>query len=135
MSPSHMKKECFDNNTWETRDPEDARAGESTVREVSEDGECEYVNRSEATEDTDGKMMKVTWMRVNTGSVVAPEVRCWLVAQELGFGERSGVLFAGTYRVLVTNLIHAVVREWPHGHDDPRRDVCLPLRAHAKEGA
>lgn len=32
--------------------------------------------------------MKVTWACVNKGSVEHPEVRCRLIAQESGFGER-----------------------------------------------
>ena len=55
-------------------------------------GVYEYVSRAQAETDDSGKFVKVKWVRVKKGEAV----RCRLVAQELGYGERLDELFAGT---------------------------------------
>merc|ERR1711946_14364 len=55
-------------------------------------GVYDYVDRKTALEDEDGKFVKVKWVRTKKGG----GVRCRLVAQELGYGERLDELFAGT---------------------------------------
>ena len=57
--------------------------------------------------------MKVKWVRVNKGSKEAPKVRCRLVAQELGYGERVEELFAGTPSLSAVRLVihHSVARD------------------------
>ena len=49
--------------------------------------------------------MKVKWVRVNKGSKDEPIVRCRLVAQELGYGERIDELFAGTPSMSSVRLV------------------------------
>jgi hypothetical protein len=39
------------------------------------------------TEATQGKIVKIKWVRTNKGTKTAPEVRCKLVAMEFGFNE------------------------------------------------
>ena len=55
-------------------------------------GVYEYASREQAENDEEGKFVKVKWVRVKKGE----GVRCRLVAQELGYGERLDELFAGT---------------------------------------
>ena len=69
-------------------------------------GIYEYVNREQAENDNTGKFVKVKWVRVKKGE----GVRCRLVAQELGYGERLDELFAGTPSLgsVRTALTHAM---------------------------
>ena len=55
-------------------------------------GVYEYIDRKTAEKDEEGKFVKVKWVRTKKGG----GVRCRLVAQELGYGERLDELFAGT---------------------------------------
>lgn len=52
-----------------------------------------------------GKIVKVKWARMNDASGDHPEVRCRLVAQELGHGERLDELFAGTPSPTIVELL------------------------------
>lgn len=45
--------------------------------------------RREATEDPEGKIVKVKWARANKGIAQHLETRCWAAAQEPGFEERD----------------------------------------------
>lgn len=47
-------------------------------------GAYEYVTWEEAHENVQGKIVEVTWVRINKGTEDQPEVRCRDVAQELG---------------------------------------------------
>lgn len=60
-------------------------------------GVYEYVSRSEAMQDFTGKTVKAKLARVSKGSEKHPEVRCRLVAQELGCGERLDELALRRY--------------------------------------
>ena len=69
----------------------------------------EYVERYVAMSDTDGKFVKVKWVRTNKGIAFEQEVRCRLVAQELWYGQRMDELFAGTPFLMAVKvpLVHA----------------------------
>ena len=83
----------FDENTWEELDPKQVLKGEREEYErFCKMGVYEYVSRTQAENDDSGKFVKVKWVRVKKGE----GVRCRLVAQELGYGERLDELFAGT---------------------------------------
>ena len=83
----------FDENTWEELDPKLVAKGEQDEYErFCKMGVYEYASREEAENDTMGKFVKVKWVRTKKGE----GVRCRLVAQELGYGERLDELFAGT---------------------------------------
>ena len=83
----------FDENTWEELDPKQVAKGEKDEYErFCKMGVYEYVHREEAEQDETGKFVKVKWVRTMKGG----GVRCRLVAQELGYGERLDELFAGT---------------------------------------
>ena len=83
----------YDENSWEELDPKQVLKGEQEEYErFCKMGVYEYVNRAEAENDDNGKFVKVKWVRVKKGE----GVRCRLVAQELGYGERLDELFAGT---------------------------------------
>lgn len=55
--------------------------------------------------DPEGKVVKVKWVRINTGMQEHPDVRCRLVAHELGYGERLDELFAGTPSLMVVRML------------------------------
>ena len=59
--------------------------------------------------DTEGKFVKVKWVRTNKGTPLEPDVRCRLVAQELGYGQRMDEMFAGTPSLMMVKmaLVHA----------------------------
>ena len=83
----------FDENTWEELDPKLVAKGEQEEYErFCKMGVYEYASREEAENDSMGKFVKVKWVRTKKGE----GVRCRLVAQELGYGERLDELFAGT---------------------------------------
>ena len=83
----------FDENTWEELDPKQVAKGEQDEYErFCKMGVYAYASREEAENDTMGKFVKVKWVRTKKGG----GVRCRLVAQELGYGERLDELFAGT---------------------------------------
>ena len=90
-----MATDCsyYDENSWEELDPKQVWKGEQEEYErFCKMGVYEYVSRAEAENDDTGKFVKVKWVRVKKGE----GVRCRLVAQELGYGERLDELFAGT---------------------------------------
>ena len=83
----------FDENTWEELDPVLVHKGERDEYErFCKMGVYEYCSRRVAEHDAEGKFVKVKWVRTKKGG----GVRCRLVAQELGYGERLDELFAGT---------------------------------------
>ena len=101
----------YDENTWEELDPKLVAKGEQDEYErFCKMGVYEYASRAEAENDTMGKFVKVKWVRTKKGE----GVRCRLVAQELGYGERLDELFAGTPSLgsVRTALTHAMRK--PH---------------------
>ena len=105
----------YDENTWEELNPEKVTAGEKAELERFNKMEVyEYVERDVAMPDPDGKFVKVKWVRTNKGTALEQEVRCRLVAQELGYGQRMDELFAGTPSLMAVKvaLVHAA-KGWP----------------------
>ena len=83
----------YDENSWEELDPKQVLKGEREEYDrFCKMGVYEHVSREQAENDDTGKFVKVKWVRVKKGE----GVRCRLVAQELGYGERLDELFAGT---------------------------------------
>ena len=72
-------------------------------------GVCSYVSRSEGLNDPDDSFVKVMWVRTNRGTAAQPKIRCWLVAQELVYGQRIDKLFSGTPSLRSTKMaiVHA----------------------------
>ena len=100
----------YDKNTWEELNPGKVTAGEKAEFERFKKMEVyEYVKRDVAMSDPDGKFVKVKWVRTNKGTALEQEVRCRLVAQELGYGQRMDELFAGTPSLMAVKvaLVHA----------------------------
>lgn len=76
----------FDENTWEALNPR--LVGEAEKEEMSRLRKMQvysYRPRWEALQDKGGKFVKVKWVRINKGSPEKPNIRCRLVAQELGY--------------------------------------------------
>ena len=71
-------------------------------------GVYSYVSRSEALNDPDGSFVKVKWVRTNEGTAAQLNIRCRLVAQEIGYGQRIDELFSGTPSLMSTKM--AIVR-------------------------
>lgn len=63
------------------------------------------MDREEATADSEQKVVQVNWVRVNNETREAPDVRCRLVAQEPGDGERLDELLAGTPSLMVIKML------------------------------
>ena len=104
----------FDENTWEELDPKLVEEGEKAELQRFHDMNVyEYVSRDQAIHDEGGKFVKVKWVRVNKGTSRDPVVKCRLVAQELGYGQRMDELFSGTPSLLALRLalVHAVMGE------------------------
>jgi hypothetical protein len=102
----------FDENTWEELDPKLVEEGEKAELQRFRDMNVyEYVSRDQAINDEGGKFVKVKWVRVNKGTPRDPVVKCRLVAQELGYGQRMDELFSGTPSLLALRLalMHAVM--------------------------
>ena len=72
-------------------------------------GVYSYVSRSEALNDPDGSFVKVKWVRTNKGTAAQPNIRCRLVAQEMGYGQRIDEFFSGTSSLMSTKMaiVHA----------------------------
>lgn len=110
----HAITQCdYDQNSWDKLDLELVRAGESGNRSRPDKcGGNGYVDRYVAMGDLEGKMAKVNWARVNKGAAQHLEVRCRLLAYELGYGERLDELFAGTPSLMVVDvLLHQAARD------------------------
>ena len=108
----------FDENTWEELDPERVAEGErAELERFKKMGVYDYETRAVAMNDELGKFVKVKWVRTNKGTAMNPEVRCRLVAQELGYGQRMDELFAGTPSLMAVKLIlhHAAKGEPEQG--------------------
>ena len=100
----------YDENTWEELDPVKVVEGErAELSRFKEMGVYEYVSRETAMNDPEGQFVKVKWVRTNKGSVADQVVKCRLVAQELGYGQRMDELFSGTPSLMVVKvaLAHA----------------------------
>ena len=101
----------YDENTWEELDPKQVAVAEQAELQRFRDMKVyEYVPRDLAVNDVEGKFVKVKWVRVNKGTPQEPLVKCRLVAQELGYGQRMDELFSGTPSLLSLRLVlvHAV---------------------------
>jgi hypothetical protein len=101
----------YDENTWEELDPVKVTAGErDELERFTKMGVYEYIGREQAMTDPEGKFVKVKWVRTNKGTAKDQEVRCRLVAQELGYGQRMDEMFAGTPSLMMVKvaLVHAV---------------------------
>ena len=95
----------YDENTWEELDTEKVMEAERVELErFTKMGVYDYVSREEAMADPDGKFVKVKWVRTNKGTPKEQEVKCRLVAQELGYGQRMDELFAGTPSLMAVKL-------------------------------
>lgn len=70
-----------------------------------------YTRRERALQHRDGVLVKTKRVRVSTGSLFEPVVRCRLVAQEFGYGERLDELSAGapSMNTVRLTLLHS---EW-----------------------
>jgi hypothetical protein len=102
----------YDENTWEMLDPKLVEEGEKAELQRFRDMNVyEYVPRDQAINDEGGKFVKVKWVRVNKGTTQKPLVKCRLVAQELGYGQRMDELFSGTPSLVALRLmlVHAVL--------------------------
>jgi hypothetical protein len=102
----------YDENTWEVLDPTLVEQGEKAELQRFRDMNVyEYVPRDQAITDEGGKFVKVKWVRVNKGTAQNPIVKCRLVAQELGYGQRMDELFSGTPSLVALRLVlvHAVL--------------------------
>ena len=99
----------FDENTWEELDPKQVKKGEQEeYSRFCKMGVYEYHSRELAEQDAEGTFVKVKWVRTKKGG----GVRCRLVAQELGYGQRVDELFAGTPSLgtVKVALAHAMKR-------------------------
>lgn len=107
---SETDLQYYDENTWEELDPAKVVEGErAELRRFEEMGVYEYVSREAAVNDPEGKFVKVKWVRTNKGSMADQVVKCRLVAQELGYGQRMDELFSGTPSLMAVKvaLAHA----------------------------
>jgi hypothetical protein len=102
----------FDENSWEPLDPKLVELAETDeMNRFSKHHVYGYEDRRLAEQDADGIFVKVKWIRINKGTKLKPNIRCRLVAQELGFGVRDDELFAGTpslssLRLLLSLFVH-----------------------------
>ena len=100
----------FDENTWEILDQQLVEEAEKAeIARFKKMGVYSYVSRSEALNDPDGSFVKVKWVRTNKGTAAQPNIRCRLVAQEIGYGQRIDELFSGTPSLMSTKMaiVHA----------------------------
>ena len=100
----------YDENTWEELDPVKVMEGEQAeMKRFQEMGVYDYASREQAMNDIEGKFVKVKWVRTNKGTKYNQIVKCRLVAQELGYGERMDELFSGTPSLMMVRvaLVHA----------------------------
>ena len=100
----------FDENTWEILDQQLVKEAEKAeIARFKKMGVYSYVSRSEALNDPDGSFVKVKWVRTNKGTAAQPNIRCRLVAQEIGYGQRIDELFSGTHSLMSTKMaiVHA----------------------------
>ena len=100
----------YDENTWEELDPVKVMEGEQAeMNRFKVMGVYDYASRQEALQDIEGKFVKVKWVRTNKGTKHQQVVKCRLVAQELGYGQRMDELFSGTPALMMVRvaLVHA----------------------------
>ena len=80
----------FDENTWEILDQQLVKEAEKAeIARFKKMGVYSYLSRSEALNDPDGSFVKVKWVRTNKGTAAQSNIRCQLVAQEIGYGQRT----------------------------------------------
>lgn len=76
-----MQDDYFDESTRERLDPEAVMAVERAEFEIFKNMAVHaYLGRIEALGEGDGKVLKMTWGRINAGSIETPEVMnspCW----------------------------------------------------------
>ena len=119
----------FDENTWEILNQQLVKEAEKAeIARFKKMGVYSYVSRSEALNDPDGSFVKVKWVRTNKGTAAQANIRCRLVAEEIGYGQRIDELFSGTPSLTSTKMatVHAAkggARHCGHG-----REVCFSLR-------
>ena len=98
----------YDENTWEPLDTKMViEAEKAELKRFQDMGVYEYISRAEAMNDPEGKFVKVKWVRINKGTANKPEIKCRLVAQELGYGQRMDELFSGTPSLSTVKLVIA----------------------------
>lgn len=79
--------EYYDEQTEKRLDPDLVVQGErEELARFQKMGVYDNVRRDEADNDPERKIVKVTWPRINKGTDDKPEVRCRLMAQEMGYG-------------------------------------------------
>ena len=79
----------YDETAGEALDQRLVREAETEeLSRFSKMGVYEHVDRQEAMRDPDGIFVNVKWVRVNKGTKQKPQIKCRLVAQELGYGTR-----------------------------------------------
>ena len=87
----------FDENTGEALDPRLVQAGEAEeLQRFAKMGVYGYADRQAAYDDPDGVFVNVKWVRTNKGTKHKPQVKCQLVAQELGYGTCMDEQYANT---------------------------------------
>ena len=95
----------FDENSWEPLDNNLVKVGEKEEMDrFKKMGVYRYVDRRVALNDPDGNFVKVKWV----GSMKGNKVRCRLVVQELGYGEKVDELFADTPPLMAVKLALAM---------------------------
>ena len=95
----------FDENTWEILDQQLVKEAEKAeIARFKKMGVYSFVSRSEALNDPDGSFVKVKWVRTIKGTAAQPNIRCRLVAQETGYGQRIDELFSGTPSLMSTKI-------------------------------
>ena len=100
----------YDENTGEILDQRLVRIGEAEeLHRFAKMDVYGYADRQSAINDPEGVFVNVKWVRVNKGTRHEPQVKCRLVAQELGYGTRMDELFANTPSLACVKLamIHA----------------------------
>ena len=111
-------QDCVDENTWERLDQHLVVWGENAeIARFKKTGVHSCVRRSEDANDPDGTSVKVKWVRTNSGTVEQPNVRCWLVSQQMdgpSFDDNEdGTRSCSQWRA----------RDYGHGCEE-----CFPLR-------
>ena len=120
----NMDMSYYDENTWEVLDEKLVeKAEKEELERFVEMDVYEYVDKQKALEDVEGKFVKVKWVRTNKGTVDEPKVRCRLVSQALGFGERLDELFAGTPSLGAVRLAIAFACRREEG--GPKLDIMI----------
>lgn len=62
------------------------------------------MGRTGATSDVESRVVKVEWLRINKETVAELDIRCSLLAQGLGDGEKMDEIFARTGSLVMVKL-------------------------------